>query len=99
MRSLIISAGGVAVGLIAFYGGVQYAFTGSSSVLPDGSVATSRKQDCHTPERWLLAHGRPHEPEHSCDHGQNRTRFRRSDLWLLLFTPKESVAAVFNPFQ
>ena len=43
MRSLIISAGGVAVGLIAFNGGVQYAFTGSSSVLPDGSVATSRE--------------------------------------------------------
>jgi hypothetical protein len=45
---LIISAGGVAVGLVAFNGGVQYAFTGSFSVLPDGTVATSLKQDCHT---------------------------------------------------
>src|SRR5262245_10591405 len=99
IRRLIISAGAVAVGLIAFNGGVQYAFTGSFSVLPDGTVATSRKQDCHTPERWLLAHGTPNEPEHSCGHGQNRTRFRRSDLRLLLFTPKEPVAAAFNPFQ
>ncbi len=99
IRSLIISADGVAVGLVAFNGGVQYAFTGSFSVLPDGTVATSRKQDCHTPERWLLAHRTPHEPEHSCDHRQNRTRFRRSGLRLLLFTPKESVTAAFNPFQ